>query len=181
MFGFFKKRLSDEHRAREFVSFIFALGHKACDSIRKTIQTIPPGDVSVPVTEEASLEVSCAILGTSLAILQGGHSKIMLRDRGTKIDARCKKSIEHDFDLPLNSASNLIKTIEEYQAAYERAMRSNINPFGEISGILLVQLLGPRIKSFYVRGTTALDPILHQLVGDLMTMTVTHAMQYWKD
>lgn len=180
MFGFFKKRLSDEQLAREFVTFIFALGHKTCNSIGKAIQMIPPGDVRVPMTDETSLEVSLAILSTSLAILKGGHFKIMLQDRGTEIDTWCKKSIERDLYLPLNSAEKLIEAVEEYQAAYERAMHSNINPFGEISGILLVRLLGPRVKFFYVRGTTALDPILHHIVGDLMTMAVTQAMQYWK-
>jgi hypothetical protein len=181
MFGFFKKRLSDEQRASEFVRHIFVLGRETCSSVGKAIKMIPPGDVSVPVTDEASLEVSLAILGTSLAILKGRHSKIMLRDRGTEIDAWCKKSIEHHYDSPLKSSSELVETIEEYQAAFERAMHSNINPFGEISGIILVRLLGPRVKSFYVRGTTALDPILHQIVGDLMTMTTTQALNYWKD
>jgi hypothetical protein len=75
----------------------------------------------------------------------------------------------------------LIEAVDEYQAAFERAMQSNINRFGEILGIMLVRMLGPQVKSLWIRGTKALDPILHQIVGDMMTMTITQAMNYWKD
>jgi hypothetical protein len=141
---------------------------------------IPAGDVRVPITDDTSLEVSLAILGTSLAVLKG-HSNIMSRDRGAGIETLCKQSIERDYDLSVESVLKLIKAVDEYQATFERAMQSNINPFGEISGVMLVRLLGSQVKSFCVRGTTALDPVLHQIVGDMMTMTITQAVNYWKD
>ncbi len=180
MFRFFKNRSNDERHAREFVRHMFVLGRQTCTSISKAIQMIPPGDVGIPITDDTSLEVSLAILGTSLAVLKG-HSNIMSRDRGTGIETWCKRSIERDYDLPVESALKLIKAVDEYQATFEKAMQSNINPFGEISGVMLVRLLGPKIKSFCVRGTTALDPILQQIVGDMMTMTTTQAVSYWKD
>lgn len=180
MFGLFKNKSSDEQRAREFVRQMFALGREACHSVRKAIQMTTSGDVLFPLTDDASLEVSLAILGTSLAVLKG-HSNIMSVDRGTEIETWCKQSIERDYDLSLESAAKLMEAVNEYQAAFQKAMQSNINPFGEISGIMLVRLLGPQVKSFCVRGTTALDPILHQIVGDMMTMTITQAMNYWKD
>jgi len=133
------------------------------------------------MTDDTSLEVSLAILGTSLAILKGGHSTIMSKARGTEIEICCKQSIERNYELPLDSVSKLIEAIDEYQAAFERDKQSNVNPFGEISGIMLVRLLGPQVKSFCVRGTTALDPFLHQIVGDIMTMTIAEAMTFWKD
>jgi hypothetical protein len=180
MFGFFKNRSNDEGHAKEFVRHIFVLGRETCTSVGKAIQMIPPGDVRIPVTDDTSLEVSLAILGTSLAVLKG-HSKIMSRERGTGIETWCKQSIERDYNLPPDSVSKLLKGVDEYQVTFERAMQANINPFGEISGIILVRLLGSHVKSFCVRGTTALDPVLHQIVGDMMTMTITQAVNYWKE
>jgi len=146
MFGLFKSKSSDEQHAKEFVRHVFALGRKTCPLVGKAIQVTTSSGVLFPVTDDTSLEVSLAILGTSLAILKG-HSKIMSRDRRTEIETWCKQSIKMDYDLPLDSASKLIEAIDEYQAAFERAMQSNINPFGEISGIMLVRSLGPQIKS----------------------------------
>jgi hypothetical protein len=180
MFGFFKNRSNDEPHAREFVRYIFVLGRETCTSVGKAIQMIPPDNIMVPITEDTSLEVSLAILGTSLAVLKG-HSKIMSLDRGAGIETWCKQSIERDYDLPLDSTSKLIKAVNEYQATFERAMQCNINPFGEISGIMLARLLGSQVKSFCVKGTTALDPVLHQIVGDIMTMAITQAVDYWKE
>ncbi len=125
MFGFFKNRLNDERHAREFVRHIFALGRETCTSVGKAIQMISPGDLRVPITDDTSLEVSLAILGTSLAVLKG-HSNIMSIDRGTEIETWCKQSIERDYDLPLESAAKLMEAVNEYQAAFQRA----IGPWG---------------------------------------------------
>lgn len=180
MFGLFKNKFHDEQHAKEFVRLMFALGRETCHSVSKAIQTAASGEVSFPLTDDPSLEVSLAILGTSLAILKG-HSKIMSQDRGTEIETWCKQSIERDYDLPCNSASKLIEAVDEYQGAFERAMQSHINPFGEISGIMLNRALGHLIKSLCLSGTTELNSFVHQIVGDMMTMTITQAMTYWKD
>jgi hypothetical protein len=180
MVGFFKGKSNDERRASDFVRQMFELGRKTCHSVAEAVQMTTSGDVSFPLTDDSSLEVSLAIIGTSLAILKG-NSKIMSRDRGTEIETWCKQSIERDYDLPLDTTSKLIDAINEYQEAFEKAMQSNINPFGEISGIMLSRSLGPRVKSICLNDTTALNPFVHQVVGDVMTMTITKAMTYWKD
>jgi hypothetical protein len=178
--GFFKNELDDKRHVRGFVRCIFVLGRETYSSINKAIQIIPPDDVRIPVTDDRRLEVSLAILGASLATLKG-YSSFMSRDRGIRIETLCRQSIEQDYDLSVNSVSVLIKAVNKYQTIFERATESHINPFEEMSGIILVRLLGPNVESFYIRGTTTLEPFLHTIVGDIMTKATTQAVKYWKD
>lgn len=89
------------------------------------------------------------------------------------VNAQPTHALGRDYDLPLDSASKLIDAVDEYQGAFERAMQSNINPFGEISGIMLSRSLVPLIKSLCLTGTTELKFFVHHVVGDVMTMTMT--------
>ncbi|OGW14098.1 MAG: hypothetical protein A3G93_16625 [Nitrospinae bacterium RIFCSPLOWO2_12_FULL_45_22] len=179
MFGFLKSKHGDEELSRECVRHVFAVGRETCPSIVEAVQMFTQGDVSFPVNDAASLDISLAILGTSLAVLKG-HSQVMTADRGTHIETFCKHSIQRDYDLPSDSADKLNDTLDEYQAAFEKSMAGKNNPFGETSGMMLVRCLGPRAKALCLPGTSALRFFVHQVVGDLMTMTVTQVLTFWK-
>lgn len=170
---------NDENLSRQYVRQVFAVGREICSTIAEAIQTTTQGDVSFPVDDEVSLEISLAILGTSLAVLKG-HSQVMTADRGTQIETFCKQSIEKDYDLPSVTAGNLTGALDEYQAAFIKSMSSKDNPFGEISGIMLCRCLGQRATELCLPGTGSMNPFIHQVVGDMMTMTITQTMMFWK-
>ena len=104
----------------------------------------------------------------------------MTADRGTEIDAFCKLSIQRDYDLPSDSARKLNEAIDEYQDTFEKSMARKNNPFGETSGVMIVRCLGPGAKALCLPGTSALNPFVHQVVGDVLAITVTQALTFWR-
>jgi hypothetical protein len=104
----------------------------------------------------------------------------MPAERGTQIETFCKSSIKRDNDLPADSAYKLNKSLDEYQDAFQKSMIGKNNPFGETSGMMLVRCLRPRAKALCLPGTSCLNPFVHQVVSDVMTMTITQAMTFWK-
>ena len=179
MFGFKKSKGNDEELSRQYVRHVFAVGRDTCPTIAEAIQTATQGDVAFPVDDNVSLEVSLAILGTSLAVLKG-YSQVMSADRGENVETFCKRSIERDYDLPIESAGKLNASLDEYQGEFQKSMANKNNPFGDISGIMLCRSLGPRAADLCLSGTGSLNPVVHQVVGALMTTTVTQTMTFWK-
>ena len=179
MFGLGKKKKSDEELCRQYVRQVFAIGRETCSSIAEAVQMSTQGEVTFSVNDDVSLEISLAILGTSLAVLKG-HSPVMSAERGTQIEKFCKSSIKRDYDLPADSACKINESLDEYQDAFQKSMAGKNNPFGETSGMMLVRCLGPRAKALCLPGTSILNSFVHQVVGDVMTMTVTQAMTFWK-
>lgn len=173
-----KKKHSDEDNARKFVRLVFDHGRITCQSIQKAIAMTTSGDVSFPTTDDNSLEISLSILGTSIAILKG-YSKVMSRERGIQIESLCKHSIENDYDLPTEDATKLVHAIDEYQEAFNRAIHSKINPFLEISYIMLMRCFGQDFKILCLKGSSNLKFFVHQVVGDLMTLSVDQAIEFW--
>lgn len=179
MFGFGKKQADDDASAKQFVHQMFVLGRETCPSIEESVQMSSSGNVRFPVNDDARAEVSLAILGTALAVLQG-HSQVMNADRGRRISTACKQSIARDYNLPAPSAESMASTLDEYNSAFQRSMSSKNNPFGEVSGMMLVKCMGKDAMALCVPGTGDLNPLTHQMVGDMLTMTVTQALEFWK-
>ena len=179
MSGFGKKKQRDEELCCQYVRQVFAIGREICPSIAEAVQMSTQGEVTFPVNDDVNLEISLAILGTSLAVLKG-HSQVMPAERGTQIETFCKSSIERDYDLPADSACKLNESLDKYQDAFQKSMAGKNNPFGETSGMMLVRCLGSRAKALCLPGTSSLNPFVHQVVGDVMTMTVTQALTFWK-
>jgi hypothetical protein len=59
-------------------------------------------------------------------------------------------------------------------------MSSKRNPFGEVSGIMLVRSMGENAMALCLPGTGALNPHTHLMVGDILTLAVTQALIFWK-
>jgi hypothetical protein len=169
----------DEELSREFVCLVFAAGREACRSISEGVRDTTRSEYSFPINDDASIEVSLAILGTSLAAMKG-HLQVMPADRGARIETFCKRSIQKDCGLTPDSANQMIVALDAYQAAFTNSIAGKKNPFDEPSGIMLVRWLGPRIDTLFVPGTTALNPATHQLVGGLLTLTVNKVLTFWK-
>lgn len=179
IFGFLKKQPKDDELCRQFVRRMFELGRDTCPSVAEGVQTSTGGKVHFPVNDAASLEVSLAIMGTALAVLDG-HSQLMSAERGRRIAAACKRSIETDDGLPIDSARKMNEALEEYQVAFQRSMASQNNPFGEVSGMMLVRCMGKKAMALCLPGTGNLNPLTHQIIRDLTAMTVTQALTFWK-
>lgn len=179
MFGFKKPKRNDEELSRQYVRQVIAVGRETCPTIAEAIQTATQGDVAFPVNDDASLEISLAVLGTSLAVLKG-HSQVMTADRGAEVETFCKRSIERDYDLPAGVAGKLNASLDGYQGAFQKSMANKNNPFGDITGIMLCRCLGSRAAELCLPGTGSLNPFIHQVVGDLMTLTITQTMTFWK-
>ena len=166
MFGFKRSKGNDAELSRQYVRQVFAVGRETCPSIAEALRTTTQSDVAFPVNDDASLVISLAILGTSLAVLKG-HSQVMNADRGAKVEGFCKRSIEDDYDLPAETAGKLNASLDEYQDVFQKSMSNKNNPFGDISGIMLCRCLGPRAAELCLPGTGSLNPFIHQVVGDL--------------
>lgn len=179
MLRFRKPKTNDEDLSRQYVRQVFAVGRDTCPNIAEAIQTTTHGDVTFPVNDDVSLEISLAILGTSLAVLKG-HSQVMTTDRGAQVERFCKRSIERDYELLADTAGKLNGALDEYQDAFLKSMANKNNPFGDISGIMLCRCLGHRATKLCLPSTGSLNPFIHQVVGDLMTMTITQTMTFWK-
>lgn len=179
MLGFENSKANDEELSRQYVRQVFAVGRETCPAISKAIQMTTQGKVVFPVNDDASLEISLAILGTSLAGLKG-HSQVMTADRGAEVETFCKRSIEKDYDLPAGAAGKLNASLDEYQCAFQKSIANKNNSFGDISGIILCRCLGSRAAELCLPGTGSLNPFIHQVVGDIMTMTITQTMTFWK-
>lgn len=180
VFGFFKRKDKYEELSRKYVLHVYAVGGEVCPIIADTIQTTLGKDVNFPINEDTNLEISLAILGTSLAILKG-NSTVMTLEQGVRVEAFCKRTIERDCDFPPNLASLCIEILDRYQDAFQKSMSSGNNPFGSITGIMIVQCLGPQTMALCLPGSTNLNPVIHQVVGDVMTMIINQTMMYWKD
>ncbi|MEB2308235.1 MAG: hypothetical protein OZ917_02890 [Candidatus Brocadiaceae bacterium] len=179
MFGFKRSKGNDEELCRQYVRHVFAVGRKTCPSIAEALRITTRGKVAFPVNDDASLEISLAILGTSLALLKG-HSQVMNADRGAKVEGFCKRSIEEDYDLPAEAAGKLNASLDKYQDAFQKSMSQRNNPFGDISGIMICRCLGQRAMELCLPSTGSLNPFIHQVVDDLMMMTITQTMIFWK-
>jgi hypothetical protein len=179
MSGFNEAMANDEELSRQYVRQVFAIGRETCQAVAEAIRTTTHGNFEFPVNDEISLEISLAILATSFAGLKG-HSQVMNADRGTRVEILCKRSIDKDYDLPPESAAKLKASLDEYQEAFQKAMDNRSNPFGDISGMMLCRCLGPRAMDLCLPGTGSLNSFIHQVVGGIMTMTITQNMTFWK-
>lgn len=180
MFGFFKRKSSDEVLSRIFVRQIFDLGRETCCDVADGVQMATGDKVFLPINDNTRMVISLAILGTALAVLKG-HSKVITTDRGILIETYCKQSIEKDYDFPADLAEKMNHALDEYQSAFQRSMASKRNPLGEVTGIMLVRSLGQKAKALHVPGTEFLSPLTLTIVGDLIMITVTQALMLWKE
>lgn len=69
MFGFGERKQQDEELCRQYVRRVFAIGHDMCPAIADNVQMVTQGKVTFPINDDVRLEISLAILGASLAIL----------------------------------------------------------------------------------------------------------------
>lgn len=171
---------SEEKHSRIFVRYVFKSGIETWRHVAEALQMVTRGDVSFFIDEDASAKVSLAILGTCLAVLKG-HSAVVAQDHGIEIERFCKRSLQKDYELTSDEASEMIDALDEYQRVFGSAMSSNKNPFGEIAGVMICRCLGPQTTKLCVRGTSSLNPVVHQVVADLMTLKITNVLNFWKD
>jgi hypothetical protein len=166
----------DENLAREFLVQVLGLGRTTASSLLEFLEKLK---APLPPEDDLATEVSLAVLGTSLAMLRG-HSKIMDPVRAVEVGAWCKESVRQHCSAAGQVASQLVDAVDEYEQTVERAIRSSANPFSEVSGVLLIRAFGPRVGLICLQGTDTLNPFIHQIVGDVVTMATTQAMAFWQ-
>ena len=133
-----------------------------------------------PTDDDASLKISLALLGTVLATLKH-HSPIMAPDRAKAVEALCKTSIREQYNLAHRDAETLNHSLDSYQSLFVSAMREDKNPFGEVSGIMLLSVLGSRFDELCLPSHSVLNPAVHSTVGGLVTISVKDLLAFWKD
>lgn len=169
MFGFGKKHSNDEELARAFVIMVFTRGRELVPTIGECVQMCTDeGDVQPQMSENAGVEISLAILGTALAVLQG-DSPIVDAGRGEQIASACRKSVTNVFHMPPFATQAVARTMDEYYEAYQNGLRSE--PFREASELMLVKCMSGEVKNFF---------LISEVVGDIFIMTVARAVEFWK-
>ncbi len=169
----------DEELSREFVRQVFDAGRETCRYVAEGVRTTTDGRFAFPINNNVSSEISMAILGTALAILKG-NSELMSAERGNQIEGFCRRSIRKDYGMPSEYADWIDNALDEYQAAFRSAITAKKNPFGETFGTMLVRCLGPNVSALCIAGTSALNPAVHETVGNLATLTVKQVLEFWK-
>ena len=169
----------DEELSREFVRQVFDAGRETCRYVAEGVRMTTDGRFAFPINNNVSAEISMAILGTALAILKG-NSQIMTAERGNQIEVFCRRSIRRDYGMPSEDADWIDHALDEYQAAFRSAITGNKNPFGETFGRMLVRCLGASVSALCISGTSALNPAVHETVGNLATLTVKQVLEFWK-
>ena len=176
---------ADRGKSVAFVWAVLKQGHRLCGEVRDAVEMTSGGKVFFPVTDLSSLEVAVAILGATIGGLS--HSTFMSPDRVANIDRWCKLFIRDELagpdPLPAGFPGGgevITRLLDEYEAAFRKAMESDVNPFREVAAMMLMHCLGPKVKDLCVHGTRYLGPFTQIVVGDLLTMAVTNAMAFWR-
>ncbi len=133
-----------------------------------------------PTDDDANMKISLALLGTALATLKN-HSPLMPADRAKVIEALCKSSIREHYHLSQSDVEMLTHAVDSYQTVFASAIRDKKNPLGEVSGIMLLSVLGPRFSELCLHSHPILNPAVHSMVGGLVTISVKDLLAFWED
>jgi len=118
---------------KQFIRHTFEVARNASPIFCQNIQMTTDSKVGFPVDEDSCFIIFGALLGTSLAVLNG-YSKVVSPERGAEISSMLKKILQTHNHIPPEHAKEMIASIDEYKDAFQRGMNSSGNPFGEVSG-----------------------------------------------
>ncbi len=172
---------NDEELSRQYVERVFLVGREICSIISKSIHMNIKDEVKFTVDDENSLEISLSILGTSFVVLKG-YSQVMTVERGVEVERYSKLSLEKDYDLPSDTIRKLYDSIDHYQDAFRNGISNKKNPFPEVTKMMLSRCLGSDISTLYLPKpeNDIFNPIILDLVNDIMVITITRTMEFWK-
>lgn len=173
------KRPNDEELSKEFVRLIFHAGSMICKEIANGIEMTLQGETKFPVNDDTNLQVSLAILGNALAVLNDGSSPLMTAERGAQIALACKLSIKNDYGLGIDEAKELNQIVLEYQKIFQQAISTKINPLGEISKMMLARCLGKGVLALTYPGVETFDIDTLDMVCDLLMRSTGTVLKFW--
>jgi len=170
-----------EDAARDFTRFVFELGRTTCKSLADGLATCTQQEVSLPVTDDTSLEVSLALLGTTTACLRG-HSAFTDPPTGMRIAQHCHQSLRTDYGLSENDAQGVVSAVTGYDLIFDQGYRAEENPFGKVVGEILRRTIPEALPTLTVRGTdNVISPLVVGTLGGVFNLAATDAMKFWKD
>lgn len=179
MFDFFKRKPKDDLNSVEFLTIVLEKGSKTISIINDVLKMEKETSIKKYQDNINIEELLGAIFGASFGILNG-YSKAIPKKRGQKINRYCK-SILISSKFESNPKIIKISIIEKYEEVFREAINKNINPFEEISAVLLVRSFKKRIGKICIPGTNNLNPFIHQTIADIIALTVADVMKFWKD
>jgi len=165
---------SHEDFSRLYVRHVFAIGRITCQAISEGIELATQGQFTLPVNDRTCFETSLALLGTSISVLTEGGSVIMTAKQGGRVANFCKCLIEEDYGIESR------ELVIRYQVLFKIAMADERNPISDISQQMLERCLGSKIDALYLSGFSIINPLILQMVSDLLLMNVTEALTFWK-
>lgn len=167
-----------ESRSREFVRYVFLLGKEACSPIKKGVEMTSGGKVEFPLSDDNSFEIAIATLGTTLFILKH-YSKVTTLKEGMLIESCCKQSLREDYGLSSDDVEAIIRSIDNYQGAFNKAVTSKVNPFFETTSLLLTRCLGNDVLALCLDDRAFLNPLVQETIGGSLMLYVSHATKFW--
>lgn len=173
---------NDEDLSREYVKSTFLVGREVCPYISEVLIENELGGIGCSENDDNLLDISLAILGTSIVVLKG-YSQIMTVERDSKIEEYCKLSLGRDYDLPNDEVLILHKVIDNYQDIFRRGIKNKTNPFGEITKLMISRCLGSEVSKVCLPepDSDIFNPVIIESLTDIMMITVTRTMEFWKD
>lgn len=177
MFDFLKSKKSDEERSRLYIQLVFDSGNATSSAIAQALLMITEGAVTFPINDDVDCLISFAILGTSIGALKE-HTKVMSGERGRQIEMICKATIEKDWGLSIDSTGKMSELIDTYISSFET---SPGNPFDAAAELILFHCLDTEtITTLFIPGTSHINPLVLQVISDVVSMTVTKLLTSWK-
>jgi hypothetical protein len=173
-------RILDEEYSRVFVRQVFDLSRSTAVHITNAIDMSTQSKATLQDYKDVKVELFLAILSISLAILKI-NPKIMASERAIQIESYCKISLKDDFKLTEDEAIKINNAIKQYQDEFKISMIAKKNPFGDVTGMMLGRSLGKQSIVLCLPNTDVLNPLIHDIVGNILTLAVTQVSTFWKN
>ena len=171
--------MNDATAASGFVKHVLDIGRDTAGALKSGVATVSGKTLTFDDSDDTSLSISLMLLGFSLASLRG-HSPIMTSDRAAQIADHCKAVFLTQFDLPPETARQIVGQIDGFAHFFETSLSSKDNPIAKASVPLLRRCLGADFDKITMMGGTAVSPLIGDTATDLLTISLTQALLFWK-
>jgi hypothetical protein len=172
--------MSDALASESFVRHVLDVGRHTTTSIKDAVAMATGEALAFDDSDDTCLTVSLAILGFSLATLRS-HSPMMDPQRGRQIGEYCKSVFRRKFDIPSSSSQQICNSIDVFADSFETSVGKKENPIGKAVVPLLRRCLGNDFDRVTMGDGQMVSPFVGDMVADLLTMSLTQSLAFWKD
>lgn len=181
------QRITEARASFLYVEHAFAEGVKGWKSICEVILNFrKTATEMIARVHNAEAFLTVALLGSNLnSILNYSPLFKDKREQSERIEEWILFCLINDFRdktpwSPEETLSKVRRCQQLNATLMDELQQTGKNPFGDLTGAFLCDLLGDEVKKLCQEGTDCLDPFLLTLLADLFTITCSSSFSYWK-